>query len=120
MMPIVTFSWHNTFKDNFDNALINYPLVNSAAQITKVELWITNTNRSTENVRNIVALADLGESVTTNIGNADISVTAPLSNFIPDNDVNELQSVLTANSPIRNISTVPDAFSRNRYYGSRS
>jgi cell surface protein SprA len=98
------------FKDNFDNALINYPLINSAAQITKVELWVTNTNRSTENVRNIVALADLGESVTANIGNADISVTAPLSNFIPDNDVNELQSVLTANSPIRNISTVPNAF----------
>ena len=98
------------FKDNFDNALINYPLVNSAAQITKIELWVTNSNRSTENVRNIVALSDLGESINANIGNAGISVSTPLPNFIPDNDVNELQSILTATGDIRNISTVPNAF----------
>jgi len=99
------------FKDNFDTSLINYPLVNASVQITSIELWVTNTNRTTENVRNIVALADLGESVASNIGNSAISINPPLPNFIPDNEVNELYNTMnTASGPIRNISTVSDAF----------
>ena len=99
------------FKDNFDNSLINYPLVNSSIQITSIELWVTNTNRTTENVRNIVALSDLGESVPVNIGNVDVNINAPLANFIPDNEVNELYSTMnTSTGPIRNISTVSNAF----------
>lgn len=98
------------FKDNFDTALINYPLINSSIQITKIELWVTNTNRTTENVRNIVALSDLGESKASNLGNIGIDVLTPLPNFIPDNEVNELQNTLTAFGDIRNISTIPNAF----------
>lgn len=98
------------FKDNFDNSLINYPLVNSSVQITKIELWATNTNRTTDNVRNIVALADLGESIAGNIGNAGVSITTTLPGNIPDNSVNELASTMVAGGAIRNISTVSNAF----------
>ncbi len=59
-----------------------------------------------------MAIADLGESNVTNgnIGNTEIAVTGQLPNYIPDNSVNELNSILTESGPIRNISTIPDAF----------
>ena len=50
------------FIDNYANSLKNYPLVNSQVNITRVEVWITNRNSSTEDFRSIVALADIGES----------------------------------------------------------
>jgi cell surface protein SprA len=54
------------FRNNYDNALRNYPVIDSRAQITRMEVWITNKqNRVTStdnNLRNIIALQDLGES----------------------------------------------------------
>ncbi len=49
------------FKDNYDNALKTLPIINSPVNITKLEVWITNKNSSTENTRDIVAFMDLGE-----------------------------------------------------------
>ncbi len=56
------------FRDNYDRALQQYPFINSNVQITRMEVWITNRTSRTENVRNIVALQDIGESDPTNIG----------------------------------------------------
>lgn len=51
------------FRDNYDNALKTYPYLNTKGlQITRIEVWITNRTNKTENVRNIVALQDLGET----------------------------------------------------------
>ena len=50
------------FRDNYDNALLNYPFINSNVQITRIEVWVTNRNSQTDNVRNVVAFQDLGES----------------------------------------------------------
>ncbi len=98
------------FRESFNDALLNYPLVNSPVQITNIELWITNTNRTTENVRSIVALADLGETVSTNIGNININETAEaLPSGIPDNTFNDIDEVLVAGGEIRGISTVANA-----------
>ncbi|MFK8059082.1 MAG: cell surface protein SprA [Polaribacter sp.] len=55
------------FIDNYANALKNYPLINSQINITRIEVWITNRNASTEDFRSIVAFADLGESVQKNV-----------------------------------------------------
>lgn len=49
------------FKDNYDKALQNLPVINSPVNITKLEVWITNKNSSTENTRDIVAFMDLAE-----------------------------------------------------------
>ncbi|HMT27823.1 MAG TPA: cell surface protein SprA, partial [Bacteroidia bacterium] len=51
----------NYFKDNYDAALKNLPVINSPINISKLEVWITNKNSSTENTRDIVAFMDLGE-----------------------------------------------------------
>ncbi|SEQ13589.1 T9SS outer membrane translocon Sov/SprA [Flavobacterium urocaniciphilum] len=68
------------FRNNYDKALRNYPVIDSRAQITRIEVWVTNKqNRVTttdNNLRNIIALQDLGESQLTD------GVTP-----IPDNEV---------------------------------
>ncbi|WP_243473115.1 T9SS outer membrane translocon Sov/SprA [Winogradskyella sp. MH6] len=57
------------FRDNYDKALLQYPFIdNQGLQITRVEVWVTNRNNQTNNVRNIVAFQDLGESDPDNIG----------------------------------------------------
>lgn len=50
------------FKQKYDGALQNLPLVNSTVRITRIEVWVTNRINAVENVRNIVALLPLGES----------------------------------------------------------
>ena len=53
------------FRDKYDKGLENYPYVNSRVQITRLEVWVTNkqnrVNTTENNIRNIVALQDLGE-----------------------------------------------------------
>ena len=54
------------FIDNYANSLKNYPLISSQVNITRIEVWVTNRNASTEDFRSIVAFADIGESNNTN------------------------------------------------------
>ncbi len=59
------------FRDHYDEALQNYPYINSNVQITRIEVWVTNRTNSTEslnNTRNIVAIQDIGEASPENIG----------------------------------------------------
>jgi cell surface protein SprA len=53
------------FRNKYDASLKNYPFIDSRAQITRLEIWVTNKqNRVTtnsNNLRNIIALQDLGE-----------------------------------------------------------
>ncbi|WP_034061160.1 T9SS outer membrane translocon Sov/SprA [Lacinutrix jangbogonensis] len=75
------------FRENYDKALENYPYINTNVQITRAEVWVTNRSNRTDNVRNIVALQDIGESSI--IGNAGVVVTAGSGAF-PDNGNNRL------------------------------
>ena len=49
------------FRDRYDQALRNLPTIQSGVSITRVEVYVTNDNRTTENLRNVVTLTDLGE-----------------------------------------------------------
>lgn len=51
------------FRDSYDAALENYPYIQSQVQITRLEVWVTNRGQQTLNVRNVVALQDLGEAL---------------------------------------------------------
>ncbi len=95
------------FRDNYNDALVNFPLINSSINITRVEIWITNRNTTTQDTRNIVALADLAENNPMNIGPADV-MTNP-GEQDPSNEANELNDLLTLDNPIRQISTVKQA-----------
>ena len=102
------------FRDNYENALVNYPFINSNIQITRLEAWVTNRNNTTNNVRNIVAIQDIGESNPNAIGEPTLPVTAG-PNAYPDNSNNGFNpetigssSILT--SAIRDIATVQSGF----------
>jgi cell surface protein SprA len=88
------------FRNNYDKALDRYPLIDSRVQITRIEVWITNKqnriSNTNNNLRNIIALQDLGEAQIAGINNDDIVVIgSPPANFfvtgtgvLPDNQGN--------------------------------
>ncbi len=107
------------FRDNYDRALEQYPFINSNVQITRMEVWITNRTSRTENVRNIVALQDIGESDPLNVG-----LNTPPGGFIragrnayPDNTNNLFNPFginggepTLLNPLIRDVATVRQGF----------
>lgn len=64
------------FRDRYDDAMKAYPLIDSRVQITRIEVWVTNrqnrVNTTNNNMRNIVALQDLGESRLSGEADADV------------------------------------------------
>jgi cell surface protein SprA len=87
------------FRNNYDYALSNLPTIQSITNVTRLEVWVTNRNGSTVNVRNMVALADLGES-------KPHTVPATGGSSYPDNSSNGLYSAISQNSVGRGINNV--------------
>lgn len=48
-------------RDNFEASLTNLPQIQSLFKVTRLEVWITNDRNDVENIRDIVAVADIGE-----------------------------------------------------------
>lgn len=91
------------FRETYDAALRNLPVVNSGVTITKIEVWVTNKSSRFEQARNIVAFVDLGEN------GKDISNPQfrPKGNGYPDNDRNNLYDLMTGTyGAIRDINKV--------------
>jgi cell surface protein SprA len=88
------------FRNNYDKALDRYPLIDSRVQITRIEVWITNKqnriSNTNNNLRNIIALQDLGEAQIAGVNDDNIVVIgSPPANFfvtgtgvLPDNQGN--------------------------------
>ncbi len=99
-------------RDQFEPSMQNLPQIRSLFRILKMEVWVTNDRNQTDGgVRDIVALADLGEPselVTVNPGSGtnilDIN-GAPL----PHNGANDLYSNLQAHPESRTIDKVVSA-----------
>lgn len=92
------------FRDTYNDALKNLPLVNSGVTITRVEVWVTNRSNNFDNSRNIIAFVDLGESQN-NISNPLFSQSQ--SGLQPDNERNTLYLDMTQTyAGIRDISNV--------------
>ncbi len=69
------------FRNKYDTALKNYPFIDSRVQISRLEIWVTNKqNRVTttnNNLRNIIALQDLGEAQLTGLQDSEVVVLDP-------------------------------------------
>ena len=74
------------FRNKYDQSLENYPYINSNVQITRAEVWVTNRTNQLNDVRNILAFQDLGES--DNVSSV-VNILSP-SNSYPDNSNNAL------------------------------
>ena len=79
------------FRDNYEQSLSRLPFVSAQTVINKIEVWVTNKTRQTEEVREIVAFQDLGE--TTKIYNtAHVFSTG---GTYPENKANNLYNIIT-------------------------
>ena len=69
------------FRNKYDSALKNYPFIDSRVQISRLEIWVTNKqNRVTttnNNLRNIIALQDLGEAQLAGLQDSEVVVLDP-------------------------------------------
>jgi cell surface protein SprA len=93
------------FKDHYDAALSALPYINSMVNITKIEVWITNTTGATSNTRNIIGFMDLGESSYYNTGG--IIGAGTYTGAYPSNDANNEYSIMTSTyEGIRDINQV--------------
>ncbi len=90
------------FHENYDEALQSMPVVNSQINITRMEVWLTNTNNTTVNTRNIVALTDLGQ--VENLQNPAI-VTVNPGSTTPENNANSLYQQIVSNPGVRSFNT---------------
>jgi cell surface protein SprA len=127
------------FRDKYDSSLKGYPFIDSRVQISRIEVWVTNkqnrVNATSNNLRNIIALQDLGEGELTDANGIpvagkqnDVVVIKPIpSNFFinqpllakpypSDNKNNQFDPNLIKkgegflNSKIREIVTAKDGF----------
>ena len=89
------------FRDNYNKAMKQLPVVNSRVQILRMEVWVTNRNGTTTDTRDIVGFMDLGERnpyrTPLLTGSGDV---------LPRNDANNLYSTITLNPDYRNSSLV--------------
>jgi len=88
-------------RNQFNNALKTLPQINSLFSITDIEVWVTNDRQETEDVRDIVALADLGEWKTLTTYNPLINDTLSVNHpdytgriELPNNNSNKLYNQL--------------------------
>lgn len=104
------------FRNQYETTLKSMPVINSTVQITRMEVWITNERGSTQELRNIVAFMDLGESeagayrnTAANLpGNQIFPPPTATSGNLPNNQNNRLNpTTLTADVPgVRDIANV--------------
>lgn len=93
------------FRDNYDNALKELPIIKSAVTITKIEVWVTNKVNNNEENRNILALLDLGEKGDHIFASNDV-IFARNNKAYPDNGTNDLYGNIIVESPDRNYNSI--------------
>ncbi|UQD55197.1 cell surface protein SprA [Flavobacterium sp. K5-23] len=69
------------FRSRYDESLKNYPFIDSRVQISRLEIWVTNkqtrVSTTSNNLRNIIALQDLGEAQLTGMVDNEVVVLDP-------------------------------------------
>ena len=95
------FFLNHFFRQQYDRNMQSLPTIASGISVKRVEIWVTNKTASTTNNRNIIALADLGE--TENLSNPIWTVNNEYR--VPANRANTLYEMLVNNySGARDIS----------------
>lgn len=95
------------FRDNYNLALASLPFVNSGININRIEVWISNTNSTTNDVRSIIALSELAED-SLHIPADQTYVSDMVSNSrLPFNNQNDLYFHFKDDQQIRTFNTAP-------------
>lgn len=115
------------FRDQYDDALASLPVVNSGINITRIEVYMVNTQANVQDVRNIIAFTDLGENqsyissdlpVSQLVDGADLNVVPNPSNFNNDiysDMINDL-GVMSYNGAVAAISAMNMGYQQGGHY----
>ena len=87
------------FKNRYNAVMRNLPAVTSPVQILRMEVWVTNRNGTTTETRDVVGLADLGESQPY-LPPPTINVLS--SSDVPSNNTNDLYAKVLNQPDARN------------------
>lgn len=101
------------YRDIYDDALKNLPIVSSGINIERIEVWVTNKSSRFEEAsnRNIIAFMDLGENGIHIFNKIPAFQQTPGVLIYPDNNANKLYEQLTTSyGIIRNVDQVTNAF----------
>ncbi len=103
------FFLSTSFRDKYNDALANLPLVRSSVNITKIEVWVINKVNNVNDARNIVAFIDLAE-VDGNIYNTS-DIQPQGDSRYPTNNANTLYSELSNDADFRSFTGVAEVIS---------
>lgn len=92
------------FRNQYDTAMAQLPIVNSQINITRMEVWLTNRVNSTINTRNVVAFTDLGEALPQDVQGTNPGPSNFASSIFPDNNANGLYTWLLTQDQIKGFS----------------
>ena len=101
------------FRDIYDDALKNLPVVSSGINIERIEVWVTNKTSRFEEAsnRNIVAFMDLAENANHIFNKIPAFQATPGALIYPDNSANNMyEQLTTAYGMIRDVDQVTNAF----------
>src|SRR5690606_9800734 len=100
------------FRNNYDATMLQYPYLQTNVQITRIEVWVTNRSNQTQNVRNVAAFQDLGESSIIGLDTPPPGFILPGSTLLPQNGNNGFDPTIIGgpgsqlNQLVRDITTV--------------
>ncbi len=106
------------FRDHFEDALTNMPQVKSLVRINKVEVWVTNDRLETARpgepsyIRDVVAIADLGETERFTNKNPELGNPPDARNpdifgiELPANNANDINARLASIPNLKDINRV--------------
>jgi cell surface protein SprA len=93
------------FRDNYEQAMSSPPYVTSPINITRIEVWITNTVNSVENTRNLIGFQDIGESDPERVfnQNGQGNIVFLSTDGFPDNSANSLFQSVASDPSVRDF-----------------
>jgi len=98
------------FRDSYDQALSKLPYIQSPVSITRIEVWVTNKQGNYDQVRNVVAFADLSEHNTIH----NPFWTPQGSEIYPHNRANTLyEQLVTTYAGARDITATDNVLPNN-------
>lgn len=96
------------FRDNYNSALAGLPFINSGINISRIEVWVSNTNGATNDIREAVAFSDLAEDgahIVAPASNGGYVFDTDGGNALPFNGQNSLYNSMNTLPGTRNTST---------------
>lgn len=94
------------FRNQYDNAMESLPVPNSGVMINRIEVWVVNMQANTQDVRNIIAVTDLGEHpdyMSTNLPITQLTNganTSPTQNRAANNANNDIFDDFVSNPAV--------------------